>query len=749
MLGGGVASAVAGAEEVADGQLPFVAKVDIGGLSSCTGALVAPRWIVTAKACFADGSAPVAAGPPSRPTTVMLGRSDLAKVTGHRLAVTSLVPHPERNVVLAELSAPVKDIAPVGLDGGAAQAGETLRIAGYGRTATEWVPNRMHAGAFTVGGVSAGGFAVQGASAGATLCKGDAGGPAFRETAGGPQLVGVGDTSWQKGCLGEPATQTQDGATETRTDDLADWIRTSGAILPDGLREPVTGEFNRDGIQDLIASDSAGTLWLYPGTPTRNVWGDRLKIGSGFSGYREFVVGRINRDAYDDLVAIETATNTLWMYPGTADGGVFGTRVQIGAAWTTDFRDLAIGHINRDAYDDLLVVKNSTKQLLLYKGNAAGGMFDAGVQYGLAWDCCTKLTVGKFTNDDYDDLMTVKSSTGQLLLYAGTADGAQFAPGVDSGTGTAWNAASYLAKGKFDGTGLDGLLEVDSATGRTYLHPRTAAGGWDTRIQPGGRLYVPGLADVSNIVTGNFNRDGYTDIVGVDASGVAWLYPGTVANTFGPRVQIATGWGGLRDLQVGRINRDDFDDIVAVESSSNTLWMYPGTTAGGAFGTRVQIGLGWSTDLRDLTIGKVDRDAYDDLLVVKSSTQQLLLYKGTAAGGMFDAGVQYGLAWGPMRELSLGRYNDDDYDDLLTVQTTTGKLLLYAGNTAAAQFSPGVDTGAGTDWANRTNLVPIEFGADTRSSLLAKDGTGALLLYPARVGNGVDWSDPIPFGPRD
>jgi hypothetical protein len=442
LLGGGTALAVAGAQEVPDGGLPFVAKVSFGDVSSCTGALVHARWIVTAKSCFADGAGQVTAGAPTRPTTVVLGRANLEAVTGQRLSVVSVTPHASRNIALAELSAPVRTITPVALDGGAPVAGETLRIAGYGRTNNVWVPTRMHAGEFTVGAVTADAFAVSGATSGATLCKGDAGGPAFRETAAGPQLVGISDTSWQNGCLGE--TETREGAFEARTDDLSDWIRAGVATVPDGLREPVTGEFNRDGIEDLIAADAAGNLWLHPGTKTRNAYGDRVRIGSGWGVMREFAVGKVNRDAYDDLVVIETSTNIQWLYPGTAAGGVFGARVQIGAGWSTDLRDVAIGKVDRDQYDDLLVVKSSTQQLLLYRGNATGGSFSAAVVYGSGWGCCKEVSLGSVNNDDYDDLLTVVTSTGAVNIYPGTAAGTQFGPGVDAGAGTGWGSRSGL-----------------------------------------------------------------------------------------------------------------------------------------------------------------------------------------------------------------------------------------------------------------------------------------------------------------
>jgi hypothetical protein len=68
-LGGGSALAVTGADEVADGALPFVAKADFGGVRNCTGALIEAHWIVTAKNCFADGSNAVVAGVPAKTTT--------------------------------------------------------------------------------------------------------------------------------------------------------------------------------------------------------------------------------------------------------------------------------------------------------------------------------------------------------------------------------------------------------------------------------------------------------------------------------------------------------------------------------------------------------------------------------------------------------------------------------------------------------------------------------------------------------
>lgn len=221
LLGGASAQAVTGAQPVPDGTYRFSAKVTFGDLRACSGALVDKNWVVTTKSCLAEGSAPVAAGPPSRPTTVLVGRADLTGTAGHQRSVAAVAPHPDRNVALVRLAAPVTDVPPVALASTPPSAAETLKVTGYGRTATEWVPDRLHQGSFTVQDVDATSVGLLGASAGATLCKGDAGGPAFRD--GSAELVAVVSTSWQKGCLAE--TETRDGATATRVDDLGWWIR--------------------------------------------------------------------------------------------------------------------------------------------------------------------------------------------------------------------------------------------------------------------------------------------------------------------------------------------------------------------------------------------------------------------------------------------------------------------------------------------------------------------------------------------
>ena len=236
LLAGGPAHAIGQGEPAPAGSYGFVAKLELGETHrACSGTLIDPRWVVTASSCFAEAGQPVAAGPPTRVTTAVVGRTDLTGTGGHAVRVVELVPHPDRDVLLAKLATPVTDVTPAALATSAPTQGEVLRVAGFGRTATEWVPDRLHSAAFSVQAVAAGTVQVTGASpATASVCQGDAGGPAFREVGGQAQLVAVTSSAQQGGCLAESAVER--GVVQTRVDNLADWVGQHVATVMSGAQ---------------------------------------------------------------------------------------------------------------------------------------------------------------------------------------------------------------------------------------------------------------------------------------------------------------------------------------------------------------------------------------------------------------------------------------------------------------------------------------------------------------------------------
>ncbi|GGQ69189.1 RICIN domain-containing protein [Couchioplanes azureus] len=249
-----------------------------------------------------------------------------------------------------------------------------------------------------------------------------------------------------------------------------------------------------------------------------------------------------------------------------------------------------------------------------------------------------------------------------------------------------------FSAGSFNGDAREDLLAVELSSGKLWLYPGTAkADAFAARVAIGG-----GWNTMDKLTTGKFNRDEHDDLIAVDkGTGKLYLYPGTGRAALGARVEIGTGWNGMEKLAAGRFNGDAHEDLIAVEASSDKLWLYPGTAAGGAFGARVLLGTGGWNNMDKLTGGKINRDEQDDLVTVQKSTGKLFFYP-VNANGTLGGRVEIGTGgWNGMSELTLGRFDADQHDDLLVTENSSGKLFRYAGTAEGGKIGGRTELGIG------------------------------------------------------
>ncbi|MEU4220033.1 trypsin-like serine protease [Actinoplanes sp. NPDC026623] len=240
--GAGPASAIAYGEDVPDGDYPFSVRLAMTGLpaagggtrdSSCSGALVAPAWVITAGHCFRDEDGTHVSRTVARRTTATVGRTDLDGGGGHEIEVVEVHQADGADVALARLADPVADVEPLRIATAAPRPGERVRLTGYGRTERTGEENagRLQTGSFTVGAVgeTLTEFSGRAPRRDTSACRHDSGGPYFRERSGGPELVAVVSTG--PGC---PHPGADLGA---RTDTLRGWI----TATVNGRSDPLDG----------------------------------------------------------------------------------------------------------------------------------------------------------------------------------------------------------------------------------------------------------------------------------------------------------------------------------------------------------------------------------------------------------------------------------------------------------------------------------------------------------------------------
>ncbi|MCQ8769389.1 glycoside hydrolase domain-containing protein [Streptomyces telluris] len=268
----------------------------------------------------------------------------------------------------------------------------------------------------------------------------------------------------------------------------------------------------------------------------------------------------------------------------------------------------------------------------------------------------------------------------------------------------------------------------------------------------------PGMTELT---AGDFTHDGKKDLVAVQVStGKLFVYPNTGRTglrTFGSRVEIGSGgWTGMKNLTVGDFTGDGKDDIVAVKNETGQLFLYPGTDAKGlsTLDDRIEIGSGAWNGMKHLAAGDFNGDGRTDLVAARTETGQLFLYPGTGKKGLdaLDDRVEIGTgAWNGMNKVvSPGDFNGDGKADIVATKTGTGELFLYpgTGKTGLNTLGSRVEIGSG-GWNGISDYAAADFTGDGIGDLAAVDSdpgeTGKLYLYRGN-GKGLDQRTEIGTG---
>ncbi|MCH0562978.1 MULTISPECIES: FG-GAP-like repeat-containing protein [unclassified Streptomyces] len=199
------------------------------------------------------------------------------------------------------------------------------------------------------------------------------------------------------------------------------------------------GDLNGDRRADVLVRDTAGRLWFLPGDLSGRMVGT-----GGWNGMSALTRhGDFSRDGREDVIAREASTGKLWLYPGTGTGGL-GSRKLIGTGgWNGMAHVTAFGDLTGDGRSDLIAVQKSTGKLYLYPGTASGGLGSRKLIGTGGWNSMNALVgMGDTNGDGHPDLYAREASTGRLWFYPGTGSGG-LTSRVLIGTG-GWNTMNVL-----------------------------------------------------------------------------------------------------------------------------------------------------------------------------------------------------------------------------------------------------------------------------------------------------------------
>ncbi|GHE31662.1 trypsin-like serine protease [Streptomyces capitiformicae] len=194
-------------------------------------------------------------------------------------------------------------------------------------------------------------------------------------------------------------------------------------------------DLDRDYYQDLIIRDKNDGS-LYRSYMNHSTWEwTWMQISSVWGGYKSYAIpGDMTGDARPDLLALDSS-GSVYLYPGKGNGQ-FNSKIKVVSGAWKGAKLLGRGDLSGDGKPDLLV-RFSDATLYLYKGTGkASSPWSPRIKARTGWKFTAYVTNGDVTGDAIADVMA-RDSGGTLWLYPGTnkASTSLFGSRINLGTG--------------------------------------------------------------------------------------------------------------------------------------------------------------------------------------------------------------------------------------------------------------------------------------------------------------------------
>ena len=216
-------------------------------------------------------------------------------------------------------------------------------------------------------------------------------------------------------------------------------------IYDDGNR--AVRDFDGDRGTDVFAVHSTGKLYLYRGNRAGQFKAANGIIGSGWDNFTSVVSsGDFNGDGLVDVITRKT-DGTLLLYRGNGAGGWLngGSPDTIGSGWDNHTGVIAAHDFNTDGKPDVMARKPDGT-LILFRGNGTGGWLNGGSPdtIGSGWNNYTTFfSPGDFNGDAKPDVIARKPD-GTLILFRGNGGGGWLNGTTPDKIGTGWQGFTKL-----------------------------------------------------------------------------------------------------------------------------------------------------------------------------------------------------------------------------------------------------------------------------------------------------------------
>jgi len=381
-----------------------------------------------------------------------------------------------------------------------------------------------------------------------------------------------------------------------------------------------------------IAGNSLADYYTWSFT-TETIFGNYIAVPTG--SYPEAVaIGDVNNDGRNDVVMTTSSYGSInnfkiFVFLQDATGGldspvIYATSATYGGSIQT----IAIGDINNDGRNDVVIGKTSTGIEVFLQNNA--GTLNSGVFYPSADS--NKIQIADLNHDGLLDVVGIGWGTNTASVWLQNGSGTLNAPAIYSVTHGGYDD---LEVGDVNNDGLPDIVVMS------------------------GQVMLPNLGILTQNASGTFNAPIYYSVS-----------------------DPVTAYKSTYGVAVGDINGDNLNDIV-VTYGGNRPYSAIGVFSQNVFGTLNPVVSYTSFDCPGpIVIDDVTSDSRKDIIMLHSGWSRAGVYRQGADGVLQSEElfpIPYASSYSP-HGLAVGDINGDGLKDMVIADNNHGLVILYHNN---------------------------------------------------------------------
>jgi hypothetical protein len=446
--------------------------------------------------------------------------------------------------------------------------------------------------------------------------------------------------------------------------------------------------------------------------PATFVNGAVFNGGSVISGYspipvQAIAVGDFNNDGVPDLITLDSNadTNGWGIMLGKGDG----TFLPVAAVGTSgvygEVGSVAVGDFNNDGNLDFAVTYSTAGAdgaLSIYLGNGAGG-FTLKATYSLLGvvayrDNSDGLTTADLRGNGHLDLIAIDTSNG-VDVFLGNGDGTFQTPAAVAIPSPGNSGAEAVGDVNHDGK-PDLVVASNNSSDGIYVLLGKGDGTFQSPV-----FYAQGSnSGAMAVAIGQLIKGDEGDVVMGTGNG-AYVYINNGDGTFKTPVLYGPSW--IDSIVITDINGDKKNDLVVSSYSSHAVWTMLGNGKGG-----FTAGESFATDGYPNNVVVADFNGDKKLDFATSNTHGEWVTVGLGNGdGTFRSSQSYGYTWGGIvSNIATADLNNDGNLDIVEAGGGTGVGIAVLLGSSHGVFGSPISTAVGCGQANRGGVTYVALG---------------------------------------